>query len=34
MKQVKSKNRKRMADKRLDDSLQFAPLSLVLINEQ
>jgi len=33
MKQVKSKNRNRMADERLDDSLQIAPLTLVLIKE-
>jgi len=34
MKQVKSKNRKQMADKILDDSLLFAPLTLVLIKER
>jgi len=34
MKQVKSKNRNRMADEALDDRLRLAPLTLVLIKEQ
>jgi len=33
MKQVKSKNRNRMAGETLDDSLRLAPLTRVLINE-
>jgi len=34
MKQVKSKNRNRMADEALDDSLRLSPLTLVLIKER
>jgi len=34
MKQVKSKNRNLMADKRLGDSLGVAPLTLVLMKER
>jgi len=34
MKQVKSKNRNRMADKTLGDSSQLAPLTLVLMKER
>jgi len=33
MKQVKSRNRKQMADERLDDNLRLPPLTLVLIKE-
>jgi len=34
VKQVKSKNRNRMADEILDDSLLLTPLTLVLIKER
>jgi len=34
MKQVKFKNKNRMSDETLDDSLQLAPLTLVLIKER
>ena len=34
MKEVKSKNRNRMTDETLDDSLRLAPLKLVLIMER